>query len=115
LSADVFSASTDDSKKGKATKGTGQGATLKAKEAMLQKVADSMAATLVFAKNRQAKRSEKMQLERDIGSYEMNLVQLPESAMRAQTFFKNAKIEQGTARIEAIEAFFENNPSPCKK
>jgi hypothetical protein len=92
----------------------------------MTRVADSMTDKLVSTKKRQDKRTEKIQVERDmpmeklqlkqnISSYVMNVCTLPDSASGdSAREVMQTMIQSNTARIEEIKNWFDNNPSPVE-
>lgn len=80
---------------------------------MLQTVANTMTDAMILSKNRHSKRSEKIQLEREIGQIHMNLIQLPAGipGQQAHAFF-DSQLTSSLARIADLEKYFAMNPSP---
>jgi hypothetical protein len=83
------------------------------KAEIMKEVAASMTAAFTSTQARTAKRTEKNRLEQNIGTVMMNLLTVPDDQKgdRARTFF-NKQISENEERVEELNEWFADNPSP---
>ena len=122
----IFSESTTDQKKDGKHRGPSTTSPLKHKEAVMTRVANSMTDKLVSTKKLQDRRTEKIQVRRDmrmeklqleqnIASYVMNVCSLPDTAGgNSAREVMQTMIQSNSARIEEIKNWFDNDPSPVE-
>ena len=90
--------------------------TLKQKQAMLQEVALSMSEPLTAEAQRARKNDEKLQLEQNIVSYTLNLLNIPDGqAGHAARTAIGAILDRSKTRLAELNAWAAEYPSPCKK
>jgi hypothetical protein len=115
LSQEIFSASSVDNINASATppRASRVAVSMKKKEEAVSRIAESMTAMMVENQNRNSRCSEKMQLERDTGTFYMNIATLPTGARGdAARNFMSDSILTKSEHIQDITKWFEEYPSP---